>query len=396
MDVLSRQGAEQGDDTGLRFQLMAHDGAARLGRLRTRQGWLSTPFFMPVVTRLGENLTIGPSDYYSLGADAAVCAGVNQQTLIANSLIAYFDPGLEVIRDAGGLRDYLGLQGNLFTDSGGFQTSDLSPIVAKVTAGGIHFSDPHSGSEILLTPALSMQIQASLGSDVAMVIDDMTSPDTDRTKALEAMHRTHRWAFECLEARTDCEQLLFGIAHGGAFEDLRTQSAEETSAMGFDGVAIGGIALHHDSVKRCALVAAAIQAIGQQQPRYVMGIGDPIGILDLVMLGVDCFDAAYPTIQARRHILLTDCGPLDLTQLCASEQGVPVDRHCRCASCQGYTLTDPVLLMDAEPERVQRAAAIHNLAFMQRFMRDLRTSVRAGRLRNFSDIFKSAWLRQKR
>jgi queuine tRNA-ribosyltransferase len=290
------------------FRIVASDGAARAGELTTRSGTVATPFFMPVITQGIAARVIGPPDYHRLGLSAADHDATAGGVAIANSLIAGFTPGAAAIAAAGGLARWLDTKSVLFTDSGGYQTSQGSSFVVQRTHDGYRFAARWSEASLHLTPERAIELQQELRSDVAMVLDDVAPHGCDRATLLAAIERTHAWAERALRHRADTGQLLFGISQGGIDPVLREQSAAIIDSMGFDGAAIGGVAILPTAHERMTAVRASICALRPERPRYVMGVSDPGQIVRMVGLGVDCFDAAYPSIQARAGMLLTDDG----------------------------------------------------------------------------------------
>jgi queuine tRNA-ribosyltransferase len=290
------------------FRIVSSDGAARAGELTTRSGTVATPFFMPVITQGTAARVIGPPDYHRLGMSAADHDAAAGGVAIANSLIAGFTPGAAAIAAAGGLACWLDTKSVLFTDSGGYQTSQGSSFVVQRTHDGYRFTARWSEASLLLTPERAIELQHELRSDVAMVLDDVAPYGCDHATLLAAIERTHAWAERALRRRTDSGQLLFGISQGGVDPALREQSAAIIDSMGFDGAAIGGVAILPTAHERLAAVRASVRALRPERPRYVMGVSDPSQIVRMVGLGVDCFDAAYPSIQARAGVLITDDG----------------------------------------------------------------------------------------
>jgi queuine tRNA-ribosyltransferase len=345
------------------LEVKSQDGRARAGIFRVRTGTLETPFFMPVITR--SNLTrFGIEDYYRLGADSAECRFSGTSAAICNSLIASFTPGVETIVDAGGVHELLEFRRPLFTDSGGYQVSPGSSFASRLDYTGITFAANWRDSEILLTPRESMRIQQLMGSDVAMVLDDMGGANPSRQRQLLALERTHRWAESCLLHHSDSHQLLMGICQGGSYEDLRSQSAAHINSLGFPGVAIGGIAMLPDRGLKIRSVRAALREIHADKLRYVMGVGHPVDILEMVAEGIDCFDAAFPTIQAQRGVWLSDRGM--------------------------FTRKDPPPQSPSADEGPGSPAA-HNLHFMEKFMREVRAAIADQRFGEYHDAFLAQW-----
>jgi len=342
------------------YHILFEDGDARIGQLVLRSGVVHTPFFMPVITRGAEHCRIGPEDYHRLGAHASDCAAAGTMVGIANSLICAFDPGTHVAR-SGGLRKWLGTTTPLFTDSGGYQTSAGSSFVVQRRDDGYVFRARWSGEQLHLTPRSSIELQEALGSDVAMTLDDMAPYGSDSSTIASSLERTHAWAKQAIAHRSDSAQLLFGICQGGTDVLLRKQSASLIDGLGFDGNAIGGIGILRNSEERLAAVRAAVGALSPARPRYVMGVGDPADIVRMVGQGIDCFDAAYPTILALRGLKITDDG---------------LERHGT---------------LDAGGEDAVRVAALHNLRYLERLMADVRQAIRLRRYREFSAAFVARW-----
>jgi queuine tRNA-ribosyltransferase len=371
------------------FSVLGTDETARVGRLITRRGAIETPFFMPVVTQSGSR-TIGPNEYSELGADALQSTAAGASAVIANSLIASFWPGLDALAAVGGLRGFLQTQSVLFTDSGGYQGTLGTSFVSNCTDDGLEFTARWSGQTIFLTAELSMRIQQTIASDVAIVLDDLPPAHASVQRCREAIARTHRWAVRCLEHHADASQLLFGVCHGGAFDDLRAESAAFVQSLGFDGIALGGIAVENSRAEKLMAVKAAVSKILDCTPRYVMGIGNPLDILEMVAMGVDCFDAAFPTIQSRKGILLTSRGPVDIS-LIAEKNNRNIDEDCSCQLCSHATASDFVQIRAADRSLAERLQAEHNICFMVRFMGQIRDAIRASRFAIFKSEFERRW-----
>jgi queuine tRNA-ribosyltransferase len=371
------------------FEILCEDGPARVGRLKTRSGVFDTPFYMPVITRADASRTIGPEDYHSLGAHSEDCTEAGHSTAIANALISAFAPGVEAL-GAGGLRAWLGTPLPLFTDSGGYQTSQGTSFDVRRLANGFEFRARWNGMALHLTPRRSVELQERLGSDVALVLDDMAPYGADAAVLRECVERTHAWAREAVERRSDAQQLLFGICQGGTDPELRRHSAACIDALDFDGIAIGGIGILARRAERLAAVAATLPALSVQRLRYVMGVGDPAQIVELVCAGIDCFDAAYPTIQARAGRLVTSRGTRDFLQPKTLPDG-PIESGCVCTLCVRLSFAELVALGRSQPDDAVRLAAMHNLVFLARLMADLRAAIRARRLREFSAQWRARW-----
>lgn len=371
------------------FEIVDVDGPARVGRLTTRRGTVETPFFMPVITRGPAGRVIGPEDYHRLGAVAADCADAGFAAAIANSLIASFDPGVEGV--GASLPEWLATPGVLFTDSGGYQTSQGSSFRVERRDDGYVFRPRWSDRSLLLTPETSVAIQQGLGSDVAMVLDDMAPLESSAAQARDHTERTHAWARRSVESRSDAGQLLFGICQGGIDPELRRHSAATIDALPFDGIAIGGIGILRPGDERLAAAGAALGLLSPLRPRYVMGVADPRDVVRLAASGVDCFDAAYPTILARRALLVTATGLRGFRAGRESVRGA-IDPHCRCATCRRLSLPDLVALDRVEPDAARAHAATHNLSYFVQLMTGLREAIRARRVAAFVAERLKSWV----
>jgi queuine tRNA-ribosyltransferase len=350
-----------------------------------------------VVARAGSR-TIGPGDYHRIAADHHHCAAAGAAAVISNSLIAAFSPGLGAIRSTGGIHGMLEARTVIFTDSGGFQASPTSSFVVRHTTEGIHFTARWAQLQLFLTPEASMVLQQDLGSDVALSLDDMAPYGSGRQRLAEALDRTHRWAEACLTHHTDRTQLLFGICQGGLETDLRRESASFIDSLGFDGIAIGGVALDIKETleQKCAVVETTVACLGDRRPRYVMGIADPLEILQMVALGVDCFDAAYPTIKAAQGLLLTGSGVHPASAVDSYNVERPIDAACECEVCGKYSLEHLRHLERVEPDSALELRSRHNVFFMMQFMARVRDAIRERRFELFASEFAARWIGARR
>ena len=377
------------------FHIIREDGAARLGRLVTRSGSVSTPFFMPVITTGPLDRSIGPPDYHGLGAGAEQCSAGGTSAAIANSLIAAFAPGVNPIRQAGGLRNWLATPAVLFTDSGGYQTSQGSSFFVERHEAGCKFRARWSHDVVELTPRSSIDLQHALGSDVAMVLDDMTPYGGGAADLAASVERSHRWAQEAVAHRSDSAQLLFAICHGGTNAALRRYSATVIDSLDVDGVAIGGIGILPSSRERLAAVDHSVQWISAGRPRYAMGVGHPPDIVDLVLRGIDCFDAAYPSIEATRGRLVTWSGLRDFVAPAppSAHGDAPIDAQCDCSLCGNLTSGAFRELARTNRLEASRLATVHNLAFFVRLMNRIQRAINDHRLTSFALSLRADWAR---
>ncbi len=347
------------------FELVSEGKNGRRGKLKTMHGTIDTPFFMPVATRATGKF-VSSDDYKDIGTRA----------IISNSLLLSLKPGTKTIMKAGGLHKFMNFSGVIFTDCGGFQSS--STYFEGKTKKGLKFRSPYDGKRILLTPEKIMRIQVEIGSDVAMMLDDMTSPGATREEARIAMENTHRWAKESLEwhkkfrEESGSKQLLFGIVQGNFFEDLRKESAEFITSLPFDGFAIGGVAIGETREEMMMAVKTVLPYLPKDKPRYVMGVGSPEDVKELIKLGIDCFDSVFPAMNARHNSLFTDNGIVYIDKGIYAKDYTPIDNNCGCKTCKNYTRAYLHHLTKLKEPNVKRLKTIHNLAYMERMARNVK------------------------
>jgi queuine tRNA-ribosyltransferase len=355
----------------LAFAVEARDGAARSGRLVTAHGAVQTPAFMPVAT-YGAVRGVAPAELAEAGA----------QMLLANTYHLHERPGEALVAAQGGLHGFTGWRGPWLTDSGGFQVTSLA-AGARVDDEGVTFASPLDGRRRRLTPEGAIAVQAALGADVAMVLDECVPPDTDGAgdslRVRAAMERTLRWAERARRAHARPDQWLFGIVQGGASEALRRESARATRDLGFAGYAHGGLGLGEDAARRDALVAAANAEIPVDAPRYLMGIGRPADLVRAIALGVDLFDCVLPTRHARHGVLFTRQGLVRLRNARYRDDPAPADPDCDCPACTGFSLAYLSHLQRAGEMLGARLASLHNLRFYLTLMAESRRAIREGR-----------------
>ncbi|HVC68233.1 MAG TPA: tRNA guanosine(34) transglycosylase Tgt [Acidimicrobiales bacterium] len=360
----------------------ATDGAARTGRVVTPRGSYRVPAFMPVGTR-GAVKALDSADLGDLGAEV----------VLANTYHLMLRPGADVVADLGGLHRFTGWSGHMLTDSGGFQVHSLRP---KVDDDGVTFASVYDGASTRLTPESAVEVQGLLGADIQMVLDVCASlpagPDVlrlavDRTSAWAARARAH---FDRVERRPE-GQSLFGIVQGGTDAGLRTESATRTVALDFDGYGIGGLSVGESRAEMLDVLATTVPLLPSDRPRYLMGVGDPVGLLEAVALGVDQFDCVAPTRAARHGSLWTSTGPLHLRNALHARDDGPIDAACPCTTCarwsRGYLRH---LLAVGEPT-AWRLLSIHNLTFVFGLMDEARAAVAAGDLATLRARTATVW-----
>ena len=361
----------------MRVELLATDGAARRGRLTTAHGEVETPVFMPVGTQATvKGLT--PDDLEGAGA----------RIVLGNTYHLLLRPGHELIRELGGLHRFMGWPGAILTDSGGFQVWSLAKL-RTLTDAGVEFRAPFDGATRFLSPESVIEIQRALGSDIAMVLDEClaypaTSETTERSLAL-----TRRWAERCraAHARGDGAQALFGIVQGGTDRGLRLRAAAETVALGFDGYAIGGMAVGEPKPQMYALTELVAGALPVDRPRYLMGVGKPEDLVECVARGVDMFDCVMPTRNARNGQAFTSEGTVTIKQARWTREAAPLDAACRCYTCRRFSRAYLRHLFVAEELLAYRLLTLHNVHFYLGLMQAMREAIAARAFEGFRARF---------
>jgi queuine tRNA-ribosyltransferase len=359
------------------MELEATDGAARVGRVITARGTFSTPAFMPVGTR-GTVRLLDSADLDLLGAEI----------VLANTYHLMLRPGADTVASLGGLHRFTGWPGQMLTDSGGFQVFSLAPDVDE---DGVTFRSTYDGSTHRLTPESAVVVQEKLGADIQMVLDICTGLPAPEEEIRLAAKRTLDWAARARETHSRSDQSLFGIVQGGVSLELRSESAAETAALDFDGYGIGGLSVGEPRSDMLPALAAAIEQLPADRPRYLMGVGDPVSIIESVALGVDMFDCVLPTRLARHGTALTDSGRFQLKGSRYAADGEPVDPACGCSVCgrfsRGYVRH---LLMIGEPTG-GRLLTVHNLYWLLRLVERIGDAVRSGTLGSLRAELAEVW-----
>ena len=362
------------------FQVLKTDPTgARLGRLTTPHGVIDTPAFMPVGTA---------GTVKGLTQEALADLGV--QILLGNTYHLYLRPGHKLIRNMGGLHRFMSWPGAILTDSGGYQVFSLADL-RKVTDEGVRFRSHLDGSEHFLTPEKSIEIQQALGSDIAMVLDECIEYPAERGRAAEAARRTADWARRCRDyareredASTTPGQALFGIVQGGAYADLRRESARRLVELDFPGYAIGGLAVGEPHEMTCELAAAAAAELPAARPRYLMGVGLPEQLSDYVACGVDMMDCVLPTRNARNGCLFTSAGRISIKNARYAADSRPLDENCSCMVCRNYSRAYLRHLYMANEVLAAILNTHHNVHFYLDTMRKIRQAIAFGELAGFS------------
>ncbi len=351
----------------LRLDVRATDGAARVGTATTARGSFATPCFMPVGTR-GSVKSLAAPDLEALGAEV----------VLANAFHLLLRPGPDVVAALGGLHRFSGWRGHLLTDSGGYQVFSFRS--RTVDDDGVTFASPYDGTPTRLTPESVVALQGTLGSDLAMVLDECPPLPSPPAVLRAAVERTLAWAARARRAPRAEGQALLGIVQGGTDPALRAESATRTVELGFDGYAVGGLSVGESRPAMLEALAATVELLPADRPRYLMGLGDPVGLVESIALGVDLFDCVLPTRLARHGHVLTSTGRLALRNARFATDSEPLDPGCPCPTCarwsRGYLRH---LLLVGEPTG-PRLITTHNVAWVLDLVRRARSAVAAGTL----------------
>jgi queuine tRNA-ribosyltransferase len=344
-----------------------------------RRGAVNTPAFMPVGT-YGSVKSVTPEEVRQSGAEI----------LLGNTFHLMLRPGEAIVRKHGGLHEFMNWNGPILTDSGGFQVFSLAAM-RKLTEEGVRFRSPVNGDEVFLTPERSMEVQHHLNSDVAMIFDECTPYPATHQEAQESMHLSLGWArrsrgrFDELRADApDRGEALFGIVQGGMYEDLRRESLDGLRDIGFDGFAIGGLAVGEPEDERLAVLDLLAPLMPQDRPRYLMGVGTPVDIVDSVLRGVDMFDCVMPTRNARNGHLFTSAGVVKIRNARHTDDTTPLDPLCDCYTCKNYSRSYLRHLEKCGEILGPRLATIHNLHYYQNLMARIRLAIEEGRMRQLA------------
>ena len=367
--------------SGMRFDLQASDGLARRGRLTFDRGTVETPAFMPVGT-YGSVKAMTPRGLGEVGAEI----------ILGNTFHLWLRPGLDVIGEFGGLHGFMRWHGPILTDSGGFQVFSLAHR-RKISEEGVAFASPVDGARVFLSPEESMRIQRVLDSDIAMIFDECTPYPATPEQAQASMELSLRWAarsrhaFDALGNRN----ALFGIVQGGVHPELRTRSAAGLVDLGFDGYAVGGLAVGESEAERNHMLEHTLPRLPAERPRYLMGVGRPEDIVAAVCRGVDLFDCVMPTRNARNGYLFTAEGTLRIRNARYTRDTRPIESGCDCHACaQGFSRAYLRHLDRCNEILASQLATMHNLRHYQRLMTGLRDAITAGRLQDFVERFHAA------
>ena len=359
----------------MEFEIAAVDGQARRGVLTLERGVIQTPVFMPVGTAAAVKSVL-PEEVRASGA------GI----ILANTFHLMLRPGTEVICGHGDLHNFMGWDGPILTDSGGFQVWSLAEK-RRVQEAGVTFSSPVNGSEVFLGPEESIEVQRQLGSDIAMVFDECTTYPVSREEAAVSMERSLRWAARCHSVHAGEGQALFGIAQGGMYEELRQASLNGLAAIGFDGYALGGLSVGEPKEQMYKILDWIGARMPPDRPRYLMGVGKPEDLVYGVQAGIDMFDCVLPTRNARNGWLYTKGGIVKLRNAVNKTDVRPIEENCDCPACARFSRAYLRHLFITGETLGMRLCTLHNLHFYQRLMRDMQEAIESHSLASFVKEF---------
>ena len=366
----------------LQFELLHKDAdsKARRGRITTPHGVIETPVFMPVGTQATVK-AVKPEDVEKTGA----------QIILANTYHLMLRPGSDVVREAGGLHEFMNWHRPILTDCGGFQVFSLGHL-RKITEEGAKFSSHIDGSSHMLSPEKSIEVQNDLGSDIIMAFDECAPPDASREYIADSQARTSRWLDRCVKAhKNPGTQALFGIMQGGFFKDLREESAEAIVKYDLPGYAIGGISVGETKEEYIGVLEYAPDLLPEDKPRYVMGIGTPDYIFEAVEYGVDMFDCVEPTRVARHGMALTSRGRISIKNAKFERDFTPLDPACDCYTCRNYSRAYLRHIYKSDEVLSNMLLSEHNLRFMSKMLEDIRQSIEEDRFCEFKKEFYASY-----
>lgn len=359
----------------MRFELKYNDNKARYGVIHSKYGDFETPMFMPVGTRATVK-TLAPEELYD----------ANCGIILANTYHLWLRPGEDVVYRAGGLHKFMNYNRPMLTDCGGFQVFSLANP-KDISEEGVKFKSHIDGSYLFLTPEKSIEIQNKLGADIIMSFDECPYYPCTYEYMKNSVLRTLRWAKRGKAVHNNSSQMLFGIVQGGEFKDLREYSAKETVKMDFDGYSIGGTSVGEDKKTMYEMIDNCIDILPTDKLRYLMGVGDPIDLLNGVMRGVDLFDCVLPTRIARHGNAFTRCGKINVKNAKFKEDYTPLEESCDCYACRNYTKAYIRHLISVDETFGQRLLSIHNIRFLVKMMEEIRIAILENRFLEYMDDF---------
>lgn len=347
------------------------DGPARAGIITTAHSEILTPVFMPVGTHAVVR-----------GQDSSELAQIGFQIILGNTYHLLIRPGPEIFKQFGGIHRFMNWPRSVLTDSGGYQIFSM-PNSLKITEQGAEFKSYLNGDKILLSPETSIQTQRAINSDIMMVLDQCVPSTSERSVVKQALELTERWARRSLQARGDSRQALFGIVQGGCFPDLRRESAAQITALPFDGFALGGLAVGENLEVRNQVVALAAELLPRDKPRYLMGVGTPLDLLESVARGIDMFDCIIPTALAQQGLCFSSQGKFSLRRGVYKNSEEALDKECSCVTCLNYSRAYLHHLVKVGEFQGHTLIGIHNLTFYYNLMRQIRESILEDRFAQF-------------
>ena len=361
----------------MKFELINTNDKARLGKLTFDRGEVNTPAFMPVGT-YGAVKAMTVEEVKELGAEI----------ILSNTFHLSITPSTEVIEAHGGLHDFMNWQGPILTDSGGFQVFSLGKM-RKITEEGVAFRSPKDGSSIFMGPEESMQIQHKLGSDIVMIFDDCTAYPAEKNIVDQSMQLSLRWAKRSLieHKRLKNKNALFGIVQGGMHRELRVQSAESLIEMGFNGYAIGGLSVGEPKEEMMEVLSYLPEHMPTDKPRYLMGVGTPLDLVEGVASGVDMFDCVMPSRNARNGYLFTSEGVVKIRNAKYKKDTNPLDPNCGCSTCRNYSRSYLHHLQKTNEILGSRLNTLHNLFYYQELMQSIRSAIKTNTFSSFRKNF---------
>ena len=357
------------------FRLLTTDNGARASELNTPHGTVPTPVFLPVGSQATVK-TLIPEEVKELGFGM----------MLANTYHLYLRPGIATIEKLGGLHAFMGWDGAILTDSGGYQIFSLAPL-RRINDDGVTFRSHIDGGEHFITPELAVAYQEALGADIIMVLDECPAYDDSREKIIRSLERTHRWAERCLKAHRRDIQQLYAIVQGGIYPELRQESAEYLAARDFPGYAIGGLSIGEPKEVTLATVEATVSRLPGEKPRYLMGVGSPEDIIEGVARGIDIFDSALPTRVARNGALFTGPGRINIRNAALSRREAPLDPDCDCYACRNFSAAYLNHLFRSNELLGLRLATLHNLRFIGNLMQQIRLAILDGTFTSYRKAF---------
>jgi queuine tRNA-ribosyltransferase len=354
------------------FEVSAIDGDARMGRLETGHGEITTPAFMPVGTRAAVK-AMAPDELWGMG----------YRMVLANAYHLAVRPGPDLISEMGGVARFMGFRGAVLTDSGGFQAMSLARI-NSISEDGIRFRSHLDGAQLMLTPESAIAIQEKLGADVMMALDECTPYPADHARAQASLELTARWAERSLRSRTSDSQAMFGIVQGSVYPDLRRLSVRQIASLEFDGFAAGGLSVGEprDVMREMAALTASL--LPRESPRYLMGVGTPADLLAAIGMGYDLFDCVLPTRNARNGGAFTSEGAFSIKRAANIRDDRPLDPRCDCRPCSSFSRAYLRHLHLSGEILAARALTEHNLYFYSRLMREARAAIASRTYRAFA------------